>query len=137
MCACANNCWKCVNSKYSPYILEFLEREIKKTSMAGWLLMLLLIAECNFNKSKFLRQTFSNKSSKIDCQWNITITYFARLHRILSVKLFTNPLRFYPSRCLVPVHGCNLAILLDNCNASKYLLAEFSLLLGPNHNSLR
>ena len=30
--------------------------------------MLLLIAECNFTKKKFLLHTFSNKSSKIDYQ---------------------------------------------------------------------
>ena len=70
-------------------------------------------------------QTFSKKSSKIDYQWNITITYFARLHRILSAKLYTNPLKFHPSRRLVPLHGCNLA-----------LLDEFSLFLRPIHNTL-
>ena len=79
--------------------------------------MLLLIAECNFTKKKLLLQTFSNKSSKIDYQWNIAITYFVR---ILSGKLYTNFLNFYPSHRLVLVHGCNLA-----------LLAEFLLFLRP------
>ena len=56
--------------------------------------MLLLIAKCNFTKKKFLLQTFSNKSSKIDYQRNITITYYAKLHIILLAKLYANPLNF-------------------------------------------
>ena len=84
--------------------------------------MLLLIAECNFTEKKLLLQTFSNKSSKSDYQWNIAITYFVR---ILSGKLYTNFLNFYPSRRLVLVHGCNLA-----------LLAEFSLFLRPQKKGL-
>ena len=34
--------------------------------------MLLLIAECSFIKKKFLLHSFSNESSKIDHQWNLT-----------------------------------------------------------------
>ena len=68
--------------------------------------MSLLIAECYFTKNKFLLQTFSNKSSKIDYQWNIATTYFAKPHRRLSAKLYTNSLKFHLSRSLVPVHGC-------------------------------
>ena len=120
ICACANNYWKSVNGKYLAYILEYSKKRniIKGNIYDGvHFLMLLLIAECNFTEDKFLLQTFSNKSSKIDYQWNITITYFARLHRILSAKLFTNPLRFHPSRRLVPVQGFNLALSPDKCNA--------------------
>ena len=64
--------------------------------------MLLLIAKCNFTKKKFLLQNFSKKSSKIYYQWNITTTSFARPHRLLSVKLYTSPLKFHLSRRLVP-----------------------------------
>ena len=87
MCACANNYWKCVHSiclcaimlsNALVYILEFSEREIwlKKTSMMGCTSN---VAECNFTKNKFLIQTFSNKSSKTDYQWNVTITYFTKI----------------------------------------------------------
>ena len=78
--------------------------------------MLLLIAEYNFAKEKFLLQTFSNESPKIDYQWKIAKIYFARRHRIVSVKPITSSLKLHPSRCLVTVHGCNLAPLSDNCN---------------------
>ena len=79
--------------------------------------MLLLIAECNFAKKKFLLQTFFNKASKIDYQRNITTTYSARPCRSLSAKLYNNPLKFHLSSRLVPVHGFNLALLPDNCDA--------------------
>ena len=54
--------------------------------MMGMFLMLLPIAEYNFTKKKFLLQTFSNKSSKINYKWNITIINFVRLHRIPAAK---------------------------------------------------
>ena len=54
----------------------------------------MLIAECNFTKKTFLLQTFSNKSSKIDYQWNITTTHSARPHRLVSAKIYTTPLKF-------------------------------------------
>ena len=79
--------------------------------------MCLLIAECKFTKNKFLVKPFSNKPSKIDYQWNIAATFFGKPQRFLSVKLYTNPLKFHLSRRLVPVHGCNLALLPDNSNA--------------------
>ena len=44
----------------------------------------------------------------------ITITQFARLHKILSAKPYKNPLKFNHLCRLVPVHGCNLALLPDN-----------------------
>ena len=52
--------------------------------------MLLLVAECNFTGKQFLQQTCSNKSSKIDYQWNIITTYFTKPHRLLSANLYTN-----------------------------------------------
>ena len=86
---------------------------LRKRKHPWWdaFLVLLLIAECSFIKKKFLLQTFSNKSSKIDYQWNIIITYFAKLYRILSAKLYTVPLKFHPLCRLVQVHGYNLALL--------------------------
>ena len=80
--------------------------------------MLLLVSECKFTKRKLLLQTFPNKSSKIDYQWNISTT-FARFHKFLPEKLYTISLKFYLSRHLVPVHSYNLAILPDNCNATQ------------------
>ena len=59
------------------------------------------------------------------------------LHRIISVKLYTNPRKFHPLCRLVPVHKCNLPLLSDNYNTSNYLLAEISLILRPIHNVLR
>ena len=53
----------------SAYILESSrKRNIIKENIydEGAFLMLLLNAECNFSKKKFLRGTFSNKSSKTD-----------------------------------------------------------------------
>ena len=128
MCACANNCWRRGNSKYlhvimmlyaSPYISKSSrKRNISKENNydEGEFLMLLLTSECNFTKKKFLKQNFSSKLSKVDYQWNFT-KYFTRPHRLLSGKLHTTPLKFHLSRSLVPVHGCNLAISSDNCNA--------------------
>ena len=115
----------------SAYILKFSRKRniIKKEKTSMMRSVFNVVANCwvqyNFTKKKFLLLTFSNKSSKIDYQWNITITYFAMFHRILLAKLYTNPLKFRPSRRLVPVHGCNLA-----------RLAEFLLFFRPIHNSL-
>ena len=78
--------------------------------------MLCLIADYNSTKKNFFLQTFSNKYSKIDYQRNIIVTYFAKPHRLLSAKHYTNPLKFHLSLRLVPVHGCNLALLPDNCS---------------------
>ena len=97
--------------------------------------MFLLITEWTLLKKNLL-QTFSNKSSKSDYQWNITITSFAKFRRILSRKLHTNPLKFHPLCRLLPLHGCNLAFTPDNYNALKYLLSEISLFQRPTHNSL-
>ena len=101
----------------SSIILLFLQNYIKKGKHLWWgvLLMLFLIAECNFTKKKFLLQTFSSNSSKIDYQWNIT-TYFTRPHGLTSAILYTNPLKFHLSRRLVPVSRYNLALLPDDCN---------------------
>ena len=76
--------------------------------------MLLLIAKCVFTKKKFFLQRFSYKSSEKDYHLNITITQFARLYKIFSEKPYTNPLKFNHLCRLVPVHGCNLALLPDN-----------------------
>ena len=68
--------------------------------------MFLLIAECIFLPKKIIPlRRFSYKTSKKDYRLNITTTQFARLDGILSVK---------PLCRLVPVHGCNLALLPDN-----------------------
>ena len=78
--------------------------------------MLLLIAECDFTKKKILLQTFPNKSSKTDYpkkQYNNALPGL----RLLLAKLCTNSLKFHLSRFLLPVNGCNLALLPDNCNA--------------------
>ena len=78
--------------------------------------MLLLIAECDFTKKKILLQTFPNKSSKTDYpkkQYNNALPGL----RLLLEKLCTSSLKFHLSRFLVPVNGCNLALLPDNCNA--------------------
>ena len=97
--------------------------------------MFLLITEWTLLKKNLL-QTFSNKSSKSDYQWNITITSFAKFRRILSRKLHTNPLKFHPLCRLLPLHGCNLVFTPDNYNVLKYLLSEISLFQRPTHNSL-
>ena len=82
---------------------------------------------------KKLLQRFSYKSSKNDYHLNITITQFAMLHRILSAKPYTNHLKFHPLCCLLPMHGCNLALLPDNYNATNYRLAEILLFLRLIH----
>ena len=81
-------------------------------------------------------QTSSSKPSKNNCQWDITITWFVRLHRTPSAKFYTNPLKFHPLCHLEPVHGYNLARLPANCYALKYLLSEISLVLRPVQISL-
>ena len=123
--------WFCI------YFKSFLERGyiIQETFIRGASLMFLLITEWTLLKKNLL-QTFSNKSSKSDYQWNITITSFAKFRRILSRKLHTNPLKFHPLCRLLPLHGCNLAFTPDNYNALKYLPSEISLFQRPTHNSL-
>ena len=86
---------------------------------------------------KVLLQRFSYRSSPKNYHLNITITEFARLNGILSAKLYTNPLKFYPLCCLVQVHGCNLALLPDSYNVSNYILVEISMFLRSIHNILR
>ena len=65
--------------------------------MMGCILMLLLIAECNFTKKKLQ-------------------TFFQKFFQKVSATLYANPLKVELLRRLVPVHGCNLA-LLPECNA--------------------
>ena len=88
-------------------------------------------------KTNFCCKLFPINLPKLTTNGTFKITYSARLHRIFSAKLFTSSLKFYPSRLLVPVHGCNLALLRDNYTPEKYRLAEFLLFLRPVHNSLR
>ena len=64
---------------------------------------------------RLLLQTFSNKSSKTDYQWNFGATYYTRPHRLLLANLHTSPLKFHLSSHLVPVHKCNWRLLSDNC----------------------
>ena len=59
--------------------------------------MLLLIAKYNFTRKKFLLQTFPNKSTKIDYQYN---NLFCKGSDFFQWK-------FHVSRRLVPVNGCN------------------------------
>ena len=117
MCACAINYWN-----YS-----FLKRESKSGKRLWWgsFLVLLLTAGCNFTKNKFCYELLPNKSSKNDYQWNITITLFAWLHRIYSEKFIRN---LKNVTLYVVWYWCtDIALLLDNCHASKYLLVEISL----------
>ena len=79
--------------------------------------MLLLIAECSFIKKKFLLHSFSNESSKIDHQWNFTTTLFCKASQNSFSKILYQSSKISPSRHVVPVHGCNLRLLPDNCNA--------------------
>ena len=93
---------------------------------------LLLIAERQFTKIEILLQIFCYKLPKNGYQWNITITKFARILRILIVKLYTNPLKLYLLWRLEPVLGCILAVLPDNCNTDKKIfLLKFHILKGP------
>ena len=110
MCVCAYNYWKCVDNKcllmhmllsFGIYFRVFLKV----------ILMLLLITGCNFIKKDNVAQKFSNESSKIVYQWNNTVTQFARLHKILSGKFYTNPLKFQSLFRLAPVYGYSLAVL--------------------------
>ena len=63
--------------------------------------MPLLITECNFTK----KQIFAANN------------FICKTYRALSAKLHKNHVKFYPLWHLVPVHRCNLAFLLDKCNA--------------------
>ena len=92
MCVCANNYWKCVNSKClriikplyaSAYILKFSRKrnKIKWNIYDGVRFTVLANCWMQLYWKKNLLQTFPNKSFKIDYQWSITITYFARFQK--------------------------------------------------------
>ena len=51
--------------------------------------------------------------------------YIARPHRLLSAKLNTSPPEFHLSRRLVPVNGCNLALLPDSLMLKSNFLLNF------------
>ena len=61
---------------------------IFKKEKSGAFLMVLLIAECNFTKTNFFLEIFSNKYSEINYKQNITTTCFARSHTSFSETLY-------------------------------------------------
>ena len=63
---------------------------------------------------QFLLQTFSNLSKLTT---NETLQQLIMQGLTSFSELYTSPLKCHFSRRLVPVHGCNLALLPDNCNA--------------------
>ena len=98
------------------YFRIFRERNINKENSYDGVrfLILLLMAECNFTKKKFLLQTFSNNPPRLTTNEHYNNLFCKASQNSFSETLY-QPLKFHPSRRLVPVHGCNLTLSPDNC----------------------
>ena len=79
--------------------------------------MLLLITECNFTKKEIFAANFPNKSSKRELPMKLYNNLICMTSQTFFNEALYESSKISPLCHLVPVHGCYLAFLPDNCIA--------------------
>ena len=101
----------------STYILG-TSRKRRKTSMMGARFQCCCeLLSATLPKRNFYHELFPINLPKFTTNEKTLQQLLLQVLRLVSAKLYTNALKFQLLRRLLPVHGCNLALLGDNCNA--------------------